>query len=151
MFWRAAVLTVPGMDALQLIENTADSWNNRDRSGFVACYAEDCELTAPGFAGIGHQAVTEFWDAYMQAFPDNHVVLTTLVGGSPVAVEEGRLEGTHTGPLEGADGSVPPSGHRINAPYVAVHTERAGKLVSSRFYFDQLDLLAQIGALPAPP
>jgi len=30
----------------------------------------------------------------MEAFPDNRVVLTTTVGSSPVAVEEGRLEGT---------------------------------------------------------
>jgi len=63
MFRRAAIPNVPGMDARHLIDKTADAWNSRDRAGFVACYAEDCEITAPGFAGTGHQAVTEFWDA----------------------------------------------------------------------------------------
>ena len=29
-----------------------------------------------------------------------------------------------------------------------VHTEQDGLLTSSRFYFDQLDLLVQLGALP---
>lgn len=138
------------MDALQLIEKTTDTWNNRDRDGYLACYAEDCEITAPGLVGKGRQGVNDFWDAYMTAFPDNQVVLTTIVSGrSREAVEEGRMEGTHTGPLVGANGeALPPTGVHIAAPYVAVNTERDGRLTSFRFYFDQLEFLVQLGALP---
>ena len=150
MFPRDAPPSVPTMDALQLIEKTTDTWNNRDRDGYLACYAHDCEITAPGFEGKGHQAVNDFWDAYMIAFPDNRIVLATTVGGhGPHAVEEGRLEGTHTGPLIGEGGSaLPATGNHVSGPFVGVHTERNGLLTSSRFYFDQLDLLTQLDALP---
>jgi ketosteroid isomerase-like protein len=149
MFPPLAAATVLRMDALQLINKTTDTWNNRDRNGYLACYAHDCEIIAPGFAGTGHQAVNEFWDAYMNAFPDNRVVLATTVGGrSQAAAEEARLEGTHTGPLPGADGAVvPPSGNHVSVPFTGLHTERDGQLISSRFYFDQLDFLGQLGAL----
>jgi ketosteroid isomerase-like protein len=135
------------MDALQLIEQTTTTWNNRDRDGYFACYAEDCEITAPGFVGKGHQGVAEFWTAYMDAFPDNRIVLTTTVGGqSDTAVEEGHLEGTHTGPLTGADGTtIGPTGNHVSSPFVGLHTERDGKISSTRFYFDQLDFLGQLG------
>src|SRR5690349_21260195 len=134
------------MDALQLIEKTELTWNGRDRDGYLSCYAPDCEITAPGFAGTGHQALSEFWDAYMTAFPDNRVVLSRTVGEGRNGVEEGRLEGTHTGPLVGGDGAaLPPSGKKVIAPFVGVHTEENGLLTSTRFYFDQLDLLAQLG------
>jgi ketosteroid isomerase-like protein len=150
MFPRAALPTVPSVNALQLIEKTTDTWNHRDRDGYLACYAPDCEITAPGFVGKGHQAVNDFWDAYITAFPDNRVVLTATIGGhGSRAVEEGRLEGTHTGPLVGEDGdALPPTGNHASAPFLGVHTERAGLLTSSRFYFDQFDFLTQLGALP---
>jgi ketosteroid isomerase-like protein len=100
--------------------------------------------------GKGHQGVNEFWDAYNHAFPDNHVAVATTVGDrSQVAVEESWLEGTHTGEWGSAEGAVPPSGNRIRVPFVGLHTERAGRLVSSRFYYDQLDFLSQLGALPS--
>ncbi len=150
MFLRSALPTVPAMDALQLIEKTTSTWNDRDRDGYLACYADDCEIITPGFVGKGHQAVNDFWDVYMTAFPDNRIVLATTLGGDGGdAVEEGRIQGTHTGPLIGPDGdALPASGHRVTAPFVGVHTERDGLLISSRFYFDQLDFLTQLGALP---
>ncbi|MDT7685743.1 MAG: hypothetical protein QOG57_6053 [Pseudonocardiales bacterium] len=147
MFRAPGLPTVAGMDALQLIEQTTTTWNNRDRDGYFACYAEDCEITAPGFVGKGHQGVAEFWSAYMDAFPDNRIVLATTVGGqSDTAAEEGSLEGTHTGPLTGADGTtIAPTGNRVDSRFVGFHTERDGKISSTRFYFDQLDFLGQLG------
>ena len=86
----------------------------------------------------------------MIAFPDNRIVLTATIGGhGPCAVEEGHLEGTHTGPLIGADGdALAPTGNHVSGPFAGVHTERNGLLTSSRFYFDQLDLLTQLDAIP---
>ena len=84
----------------------------------------------------------------MAAFPDHRItVLRTAVGdGGAVVVEESVIEGTHTGPLVGADGSeLPPTGRHVSAPFAMVHEVRDGRLAASRLYFDQLELLAQLG------
>jgi ketosteroid isomerase-like protein len=84
----------------------------------------------------------------MTALPDNRItVLRTAVGdGGALVVEESVVEGTHTGPLVGADGSeLPPTGRHVSAPFAMVHELRDGKLVASRLYYDQLEFLAQLG------
>lgn len=135
------------MDAQQLIQLTTDTWNDRDQDGYVAAYHEDCDITAPGFVGKGHHGVVEFWTAFMTAFPDNRVVLAhPIIGAGDVGVEEPVLEGTHTGALVGADGSeIAPSGRWISVPAAGIHTVRDGRIRRSRFYYDTLDLLTQLG------
>jgi steroid delta-isomerase-like uncharacterized protein len=136
------------VDAQELIEATTSTWNARDREGYLALYTDDCEITAPGFTGHGHEDLGAFWDVQMTALPDNRItVLRTAVGdGGALVVEESVVEGTHTGPLVGADGSeLPPTGRHVSAPFAMVHELRDGKLVASRLYYDQLDFLAQLG------
>ena len=137
------------MDVTELIGATTDAWNRRDRAAYLSLYSEDCQITAPGFTGKGHDAVALLWEGNMTAFPDNRVEVLRVVGGNGSAVEESVITGTHTGPLVQPDGSqLPPTGRRGSVPLVVVHDERDGRLVASRLYYDQLDLLAQLGLVP---
>jgi ketosteroid isomerase-like protein len=132
----------------ELITATTDTWNARDREGYLALYTEDCEITAPGFTGRGHEALGTFWDVYMLAFPDNRISVLHVVGGAgeEPAAEESVIEGTHTGPLLGADGSeLPATGRHMSGPFCMVHEQRDGRLVSSHLYYDQLEMLTQLG------
>ena len=136
------------MDATMLIEATTRTWNERDKDGYLALYTDDCEITAPGFTGRGHEDLGAFYDVQMTALPDNRItVLRTAVGdGGALVVEESAIEGTNTGPLVGADGSeIPPTGKHVSAPFAMVHEVRDGKLAASRCYYDQLEFLAQLG------
>jgi predicted ester cyclase len=64
-------------------------------------------------------------------------------------VEESVFEGTNSGPLPGPDGSeIPATGQRVSAPFSGVYTVQDGKIASTRLYFDQLDMLAQLGLTP---
>jgi steroid delta-isomerase-like uncharacterized protein len=136
------------VDSRDLIMATTEAWNGRDKDGYLALYTEDCEVRAPGFDGHGRADLAAYWDGYMVAFPDNRISVLRVVaeaGGAP-AVEESVFEGTHTGPLAGADGSVlPGSGRHVSVPFCMVHEQRDGRLAASRLYCDQLELLAQIG------
>jgi steroid delta-isomerase-like uncharacterized protein len=136
------------VDAQELIEATTRTWNERDRAGYLALYTDDCEITAPGFTGRGHEALGAFYDVQMTALPDNRItVLRTAVGdGGALVTEESAIEGTNTGPLVGADGSeMPPTGRHVSASFAMVHEVRDGKLAASRLYYDQLEFLAQLG------
>jgi ketosteroid isomerase-like protein len=43
---------------------------------------------------------------------------------------------------------LPPTGAVVSVPYVGVHTVRAGRLVRSHYYWDQMEFLKALGLLP---
>ncbi|WP_433507022.1 ester cyclase [Pseudonocardia halophobica] len=137
------------MDLRKTFDRLTDAWNAHDVDGFVAPFAEDCELTLPGFDAKGRQGLRDFWAENEKAFPDNQVVVhRTYVDGDTV-VEESLFRGTNTGPLGNPDGTeTPPTGARIEVPFAAVYTVRGHEIVRVRMYWDQLDMLAQLGLLP---
>ena len=125
------------MDPKELVQRGADAWNARDFEGFIGTYTEDCEVTAPGFTGKGQQGLHEFWTAWNGAFPDNQVMINLL---------ESTFRGTHTGPLIAPDGrEIPPTDRAVTVRFAAMNTVHGELIASNRFYFDQLDLLTQLG------
>lgn len=61
--------TAEGARGTDVVRRSVDAWNEGDREGFVACYAEDCELVTPSSSGNGVDGVAKFWAASMTAFP----------------------------------------------------------------------------------
>ena len=137
------------MDAKTLVQTGADTWNSRDQEGFFATYADDCEITAPGFTGKGRQGLADFWDAWQTGFSDNQVTLRLVFAEGDNVVEESVFSGTNDGPLTGPDGShIPATGRQVSAPFSGLHTVHDGRIISTRLYFDQLDMLTQLGLMP---
>jgi len=57
--------------------------------------------------------------------------------------------GTHTGPLRSPDGvEILPTGKRFDFPFVGIFHVEGGKIRSIRIYYDQLELLTQLGLIP---
>ena len=134
------------MDPKGPVQRGADTWNARDVEGFLGIYTEDCEVTAPGFTGKGQQGLHDFWNAWNGAFPDNQVMINLLVAEGSSVAEEATFQGTHTGPLIAPDGrEISPTDRAVTVRFAAVHTVHGELIASSRFYFDQLDLLTQLG------
>lgn len=71
-----------------------------------------------------------------------------LVEVGDTVVEEGVVEGTNTGPLTAPDGSqIPATGRDFTIPFAALHVVRDGKISKSRFYWDGMGFMAQLGLL----
>ena len=136
------------MDPRELFDRMTDAWNAHDVEGVVAPFAEDCEVTAPGFAGKGHQGMREFWAQNERPFPDNQVVVhRTMVDGDTL-VEESLFRGTNTGPLSNPDGTeTPPTQARVEVPYAAIYTVRGDLFIRCRMYWDQMEVMGQLGLL----
>ena len=62
---------------------------------------------------------------------------------------DGRVRRYSDGELVGEDGAIPASGKSVELPFAEVFTVRDGRIVHQESYWDQMTLLAQIGALPA--
>ena len=65
-------------------------------------------------------------------------------------MEEGTFNGTHDGVLHNPAGDLPPTGRSVSLEYIQVLRFRDGKHVSFNLMFDRLEMLEQLGLLPAP-
>jgi predicted ester cyclase len=112
-------------------------------------YAADAELIAPGASIKGRENVLGFLSVFHMAFPDGRLeVKQSLVDGS-YAVNEGSFVGTHTGVLQSPAGEIPATGKAVNLRWAAVYEIRGSELAYEHLFFDQMELLGQLGLLPS--
>jgi steroid delta-isomerase-like uncharacterized protein len=94
------------------------------------------------------EKIIELFKGWKAAFPDGAGTVTSAISrGNTVALEV-TWTGTHTGPLETDEGTIPASGMRHKTPAAMFFTFAGDKIKESRHYFDSLTLLKQIGAQP---
>ena len=140
------------MSVREAFERGTDAFNAHDMDAFGATFADDVAQTAPGgMTSQGRDACIAFYSIWIEAFPDAHVDVHDVVITDDVAVEEGTFSGTHNGVFHSPMGDIPPSGKTVHAPYIQVLRYRDGKCVSANLMFDRMDLLEQLGLLPAAP
>ena len=94
------------------------------------------------------EEIVELFKGWKTAFPDAAGTVTSAAGSHDTAVLEVTWKGTHTGPLETADGTIPASGKRQETPAAFVFAFEGGRIKESRHYFDSMTLLEQIGVQP---
>jgi predicted ester cyclase len=87
--------------------------------------------------------------SFWEALPDGKISSESEVAGAHTVVTEGTLTGTHSGTFRSPQGDIPASGNLVTLRYVSVKQIRDGKVAAERLYFDQLEFLQQIGALPS--
>ncbi|HVW07577.1 MAG TPA: ester cyclase [Bryobacteraceae bacterium] len=123
-------------------------WNQGSERAIDELAAEN--LIAHGLGEAGHPASRDdfrvFWRNLRTALPDIHIrVEETVTEGDKVAIRV-FLEGTHLG--EGL--GVAPSNARVNISGIIVARVINGQIVEGWNNWDQLALLQQIRAIPAP-
>jgi predicted ester cyclase len=136
-------------DAIEVARQHDEAFNAQDPEGRRAVEAPNIEAVLPGGMTLrGPDQVHEvkvFWEA----LPDGKINVENQFAAGDMVVAEGTLSGTHVGTFRTPQGEVPASGNQVNLRYASVKEVREGKLVSEHLYFDQLEFLKQIGALPA--
>jgi len=138
------------MTVREAFERGTETFNAHDLEGFAEVLADDVVFRAPGgIAGDGQAACAAFFGSWFTAFPDAHVEVHSVHIVDDVAVEEGTFTGTHDGVLHSPTGDVPPTGRPVAVDYVHVLRYRDGKHVSFNLLFDRLQMLEQLGLVPA--
>lgn len=137
-------------DAKSIIEKGIEVWNAHDREGFLSLYDEKIVFVneAEGLTLHGCEELGKgFFDLWTDAYPDNELKVTRLIGEGELVCFEGRFIGTNTGIFHGPAMEMPPTGKQIDAPFVFVAEVQGGKVKTARHYYDRLLALEQEGVI----
>ena len=123
-----------------------------DLEALRAIYAPDMVATTPDEGELhGIDRFIEWNQGFVGSFTDRQYVPLYEHETAECAIDQGDFIGTHTEPLGLPDGqTVPPTGKQIRMRAADVATVRDGRIVRHDFYFDQLDMLVQLGLMEAP-
>jgi len=111
-------------------------------------WAADAQMVAPGASVSGRDEVLGFLSAVQEAFPNGRLEVKQLLAEGPAAAAEGSFERTHDGVLHTPNGDVEPTGRPVGFRWASVYEVDGEELKSEHLFFDQMDLLGQLGLLP---
>jgi steroid delta-isomerase-like uncharacterized protein len=136
-------------DAVETVRRYDEAFNAQDPEARMANQTPDIEVVMPGgMTLLGPEQVAEVVQVFWEALPDGQISHENEVAAGDRVVIEGTLTGTHTGAFRSPQGEIPATGNRIQLRYASVRRIRDGKVASEHLYFDQLEFLQQLGALP---
>jgi predicted ester cyclase len=120
-----------------------------DHDEWVPNLAEFTFEAPDGLRLEGRKAGAGYDKPQLKGFPDaKRTVQHEVVSGSLV-VQECTLEGTHTGTFDGPAGIIPPTGRKVVVKCVQSGRYEKGLATDVRLYYYQIDLLTQLGLMPA--
>jgi ketosteroid isomerase-like protein len=136
-------------EAREITDRLLDAYIAGDRDALVRLYATDAVAETPDAPRIeGGTAIADYFMAIRRAFPDASRESTTRHESGDTAIDEGFFVGTHTEALIADEGlRVPPTGRSVRLRECNIVTVKNGMAVSHRQYFDQLDLMSQLGLM----
>jgi steroid delta-isomerase-like uncharacterized protein len=137
-------------EVVKLARKQVDAFNASDWEQLRAGLASDSRYDELGTERKieGPEKILELFKGWKTAFPDAAGSVTSAVASGNKAALEVTWKGTHTGPLETPEGTIPASGKRQETPAAFFFTFEGDKIKESRHYFDSMTLLKQIGAQP---
>ena len=136
-------------DAVETARRYDQAFNSQDPEARRAHQAPDIEVVMPGgMTLLGSEQVAEVVRVFWEALPDGEIVQDNVIAAGDTVVTEGTLTGSHTGTFRSPQGEIAATGNHIKLRYASVRRIRDGKVASEHLYFDQLEFLQQLGALP---
>jgi steroid delta-isomerase-like uncharacterized protein len=133
---------------LERAEKALAAWNRGDAAGVVANMAEDViwRDVALGMPLQGPAALKQVAQAYMDAFPDLRVRVTSYTVDGPRLAQEWTSTGTHRGELMG----IAPTGRWVETYGALVTTcDDQGRIIEGSVYWNPLEMLRQLGLASA--
>src|SRR5690349_24100315 len=140
-------------DNATLARSMYDAWNKRDFDKGAALWANEGVITfvGPGQQFHGPDGSRQFSRMWANACPDGRITVDRVVEDDPFVVVEFTDQGTHTGTLTTAAGSIPATGRSVTLHLCDVYEFRDGKALSQHHYLDTGSMLAQLGVTAEQP
>jgi steroid delta-isomerase-like uncharacterized protein len=139
-------------DPTKVAESLIDAFNRGDWDNLRSIVAENIvyQETGTGRRIQGVDAYLQLCQGWKQTFADVAGTVHSTVASGDTVAQELTWEGTHTGPLVGPLGTLPPTGRRAPVPATMWYTIEDGSVREIHHHLDLLTLLQALGAMPAP-
>ena len=138
------------MNNEQIIRRAYEVAEKVDLKAWVDCFTPDGTFTDHSInvtyrGADGPQGLAATVANYAKAFPDMHREIYKMWTLDDMVFVELALQGTHKGPLKMAEGVIPATGKRMNAPCFDVFQLVSGKVKSFHCYPSGTVVLSQLG------
>ncbi|HUE61045.1 MAG TPA: nuclear transport factor 2 family protein [Acidimicrobiales bacterium] len=135
----------------QIVRRAYQVARDKDVASWVALFTEDGTFTDESIDVVyrGPKGLAEAVDIYATAFPDMHRELYHLYSTDEIVVVQLALRGTHLGPLRLPQGTIPPTGKRMDAPCCDVFELSNGKIRRFDCYPSASVVVTQLGLISA--
>lgn len=138
-------------DARRVGAEFIEAFNAHDENRIRELNAENAVLEAPGDVRLeGREASTQYAMAWLRAFSDARVTVHNELEAGDWVVQEFTFEGTHTDTMSTPAGEIPATNRRLRGRGVQLLRAEGGILADTRLYFDQVQVLTQLGLMPEP-
>lgn len=141
-------------DNAAIIRELFDAFDAHDLDRAVATATEDFELVdfaAGGQTFRGPEGLRQWLQTFLTALPDARTELTNVVAADEWVFSEHIGRGTHTGPLVGPSGEIPPTGRPVELHIGEVYRIEDGKIALIHAYYDGATMMRQLGVFPPRP
>ncbi len=138
-------------DAQRVGAEFVEAFNAHDENRIRELNAESAVLEAPGDVRLeGREAATQYAMAWLRAFPDAQITVHNELEAGDWVIQEFTFEGAHTETLSTPAGEIPATNRQLRGRGVQLlHVDR-GNVADTRLYFDQVQVLTQLGLMPEP-
>jgi ketosteroid isomerase-like protein len=135
--------------AREVMDRLTAAMGSKDRETLTGCYATDAVAYTPDKGELrGRDAITGYLFEFWEAMPDVRYEHAERHETGNVAIDEGFVVGTNTGPLRMPSGeTLQPTGKQVRIRSCDIARVEDGEITSHQFYFDQVEFLAQLGLM----
>ncbi|ADX72144.1 ester cyclase [Pseudarthrobacter phenanthrenivorans] len=135
--------------ARDVMDRLTTAMDNKDKETLARCYAANAVAYTPDEGELrGRDAITNYLFRFWESMPDVRYEPADSHEAGDVAIDEGFVVGTNTGPLHMPSGeTMPATGKQIRVRSCDIAKVEGGEIVSHHFYFDQLEFLGQLGLM----
>jgi steroid delta-isomerase-like uncharacterized protein len=128
-----------------------EAFNAHDEDRIRELNAESTVLEAPGDVRIqGREPATQYAMAWLNAFPDARITVHNEVHAGDWVVQEFTFDGTHQDTLSTPTGDIPATNRQLSGRGVQILRVEDGAIADARLYFDQVQVMTQLGLMPEP-
>jgi steroid delta-isomerase-like uncharacterized protein len=132
----------------ELVAQFYEEFAAGDMAAATSAFSKEVEIADPGIGTVvGTRPFQEYLETFKRALPDGQAIIERLLEADGAVIVEGRFVGTHTGPLHGPNGDIRPTGATVNLRFANVWRIEDGTITHHHTYYDQLDLLTQLGLM----
>jgi steroid delta-isomerase-like uncharacterized protein len=132
-----------------LLQSYVGAINAHDVDAVAACFAEDVENHAAIPEAQGKRGVRTIFGKLLRAVPDVKMRVEDVICEGDRIVCRATMTGTNTGTLEFSRFPLPATGKTATFAQIHIFRVADGKFVEHWMEQDSLQLLRQLGVLPA--